>query len=112
MRDLQVKDVFAVAKIFSKVSRNAIGDIAKAIDGHVDEGELGLLMITRVFTDAEPDLKAWLASLCEVSVEEFSNMPAVELLNIIKQLMEKEDVKDFFAQVSALLSGLKPKTKS
>ena len=106
MRNLQINDIFTVAKILSKVSRGAVSQIANAADGKVSESELGITLISSLFTEAEVEVKTWLADLMGIPAEDFGQLPAVELLNAVDELRQKEDIKDFFARASQLAGTL------
>lgn len=78
--------------------------------------ELGMMLFQSLVTDAEEDLKAWLASLAGKTkqitkndetvtvpdVEAFKAMPATAVLDVIEGLFAQEGIKDFFRRASSL----------
>lgn len=103
IRELNVKDVFAVARMLGKITKGARQELASALKGKkVDPTELGMVLFQSVFTEAEEDLKSWIADLIGKEVTEFETMPAVAVLDIIEELAKQEDIKDFFARASSL----------
>jgi len=105
IRPLQIKDVFAVARMLGKITKSAREELASAIkDAKADRTELGIAMIQSIFTAAEEDLKSWLADLVGKDKAEFEAMPANAVLDIVEKLAEQEDIKDFFAKASQLAS--------
>lgn len=110
IRELNVKDVFAVARMLGKITKAAREQLAKALTGKkTNPTELGMVLFQSVFTEAEEDLKAWLADLIGKEVAEFETMPATAVLDIIEKLAGQEGIGDFFGRASSLASKLTAK---
>jgi len=99
MRDLAVDDVFTVANIAVKVYSHPSGVVLGL--GELDHGSLALSFFTGMMSESG-EIKAWLADLQGISVEEFSAMPPTALLDVIEELAERKDIKDFFERAVRL----------
>lgn len=105
IRDLNVKDVFAVARMLGKITKGARLELARSLTAtKTNPTELGIVLFQSVFTEAEEDLKAWLADLASKDIKEFEAMPATAVLDIVEKLIAQEDIRDFFGRVSSLAS--------
>ena len=112
LRQLQVKDVFAVARMLGKITKGARLELVSAVSGEkVNPTELGIALIQSVFTEAEDDLKIWLADLASVEKTEFEKLPAATILDIVEKLAEQEDIRDFFTRASLLAGKIAKKEK-
>jgi len=111
VRPLIVTDVFAVARMLSKVTKGARAELAAAMSAKKkpDPTELGMVIMQSMFTETEEDLKAWMADLIGKTKEEFTVMSAATVIDIIEALIEQEDIKDFFGRVSQLVGRLTKK---
>lgn len=125
VRTLNVNDMFFMARLLLKVGDDLKDDLtallssaakkgkkvkdAKGSDETL-EGEVGLALAWKVLSacleHAEKDLKEWLASLVNKTSEEFGEMPIDTSLVVIDQLMEQENLANFFSGVSALYSKM------
>ena len=102
-----VPDVFAVARMVSKVTKGARVELAEAVkEESPNPTALGMLLFQCIFTEAEEDLKAWLADLVGKTNDEFMKMPATTVIDIIEALVEQKDIRDFFGRVSQLVSKI------
>jgi len=111
IRKLNVKDVFAVARMLGKITKGARLQLASALAGKkADPTELGMVLFQSLVTETEEDLKAWLAELAGKEVVEFEVMPATAVLDIIDGLIQQEGIKDFFVRASSLASRLSSKS--
>lgn len=107
IRPLQVEDVFAVARMLGKVTKGARLQLASALTGKkTNPTELGMVLFQSLVTDAEEDLKAWLASLAGKELTEFKTMPATAVLDVIEGLFAQEGIRDFLSRASQLASRL------
>lgn len=111
VRQLIVDDVFAVARMLSKVTKGARAELALALSDKkkglkAKPAELGMALFQSLFTESEEDLKAWLASLVGKTKEEFTAMPATTLIDIVDALMAQEGIMDFFERVSQLVTKM------
>jgi len=107
VRPLIVTDVFAVAHMLSKVTKGARVELASAMSAKKkpDPTELGMVLFQSMFSEAEEDLKAWMADLIGKPREEFEVMKATTVIDIIEALIKQEDIRDFFGRVSSLVNG-------
>ncbi len=101
VRDLNVDDVFTVAEMLGKITKSARAELIRAIEKKkINPMEIGMVFAQSLCVEAKEDMKAWMAELVEKPVKEFGKMPPRTLIEIVKQLAEKDDIKDFLAQVS------------
>ncbi len=110
VRSLNIKDVFAVARMLGKITKSARAEIVLAMGSKkakkkVNATELGMVILQSLCVEAEEDLKAWLADMVGQPVEEFEKLPPRVLIDIVKQLAAQEDIKDFLSQVSQLVNS-------
>lgn len=107
VRELNVEDVFTVARMLGKITKGARLQLASALSGKkTNPTELGMVLFQSLVTDAEEDLKAWLASLAGKKLAEFKTMAATAVLDIVEELFQQEGIKDFFARASSLATKL------
>ena len=110
IRPLQVKDVFSVARMLGKITKGARLQLAGLLTGKkANPTELGMVLFQSMVTEAEEDLKAWLASLVGKEVAEFETMPATAVLDIVEQLVSQEGIRDFFGKASLLADKISSK---
>ena len=103
IRELNVEDVFAVARMLGKITKGARLQLASALTGKkTNPTEMGMVLFQSLVTDAEEDLKAWLASLAGKELEEFKAMPATVVLDVVEGLFQQEGIRDFFGKASLL----------
>lgn len=113
IRDLNVKDVFAVARMLGKVTRGARMQLTSLLTGKKTKpAELGMVLFQSLATEAEEDLKAWLADLIDKEVAEFEKMSATAVLDVIEKLIQLEGIRDFFGRASLLVGRISGKGKS
>jgi hypothetical protein len=111
IRELQVKDIFTVAKILSKVGRAARQELMATAKGEQNAQALGMEIIMTLFTEAEEDVKGWLADVAKMKVEDFSAQPPSFLFDVIEALKEQGGFQDFLSKLTKLLEGNKQKPK-
>lgn len=110
VRELQVRDVFTIARALAKVTKEARLELASMLSAKKSNPtEIGMVLFQSVFTAAEEDLKNWLASMINAKREEFEEMPAMALLDIIEELSKKEGIRDFFGRASSLVAKISTK---
>lgn len=110
IRELQVKDVFAVARMLGKITKGARLQLASALTGKkTNPTEVGMILFQSLVTETEEDLKAWFADLIGKDKAEFEVMPATTVLDIIGELTQKEGIRDFFGKASLLANKLTKK---
>ena len=111
IRELNVKDIFAVARMLGKITKGARMELSSALTGKKkNPTEVGMVIFQSVFLEAEEDLKAWLADLIGKDVVEFEMMPATVLLDVIEKLAQQEGIRDFFGKASLLANKLTGKS--
>jgi len=107
LRSLEVEDVFAVARMLARVTKGARMQLAAVITGKKrNPTEVGMVVFQSIFTEAEEDLKGWLASLIGKDLAEFKTMPATTVLDIVEKLATQESIRDFFVKASLLASKI------
>jgi len=107
IRELQVKDVFTIAKALAKITRGARLQLATALSGKkTNPTELGMVLFGSLFSEASDDLLSWLADLISKEKADFEVMPATAVLDIIEKLAEQEGIRDFFGKASLLATKL------
>ena len=92
--------------LFTTAPKDAQVISASYVAKKANPAELGMVLFQSLVTDAEEDLKAWLASLAGKELAEFRTMPATAVLDVIEGLFEQEGIKDFFAKASLLANNL------
>jgi hypothetical protein len=114
MRPYKVSDLFAFANVLTAVAKNGggIGNILKAGGGDdkASPEERGIALISYVLTEclssANKELQTWLAGMCDMTVDEFMAQPATKVLELIDDIANSKDSKDFFSQASALFKKM------
>ncbi len=121
IRELNVKDIFAVARMLGKVTRGARVQFASVLTGKkANPTEIGMVLFQSLVIDAEEDLKSWLADLAGKTkqitkdgetftvpdVTAFGDMPATAVLDVIEGLLQQEGIRDFFVRASALANRI------
>lgn len=96
IRELKAKDVKTLAHILGKLKSTSIGDLTSALNGKGDSMSVGLSIFHVVAADLTDDIYAWLADLIGMSVEEFDEMPVSTPVDIIKELVNRGEFRDFF----------------
>lgn len=111
IRELQVKDVFAVARMLGKITKGARLQLAAILTGKkkADPTEVGMVIFQSLVTEAEEDMKTWLADLIGKELADFEVMPATTILDIIEKLLEQEGIKGFLSQASQLAGKITAK---
>jgi len=100
IRNLNASDLMAVVTIFGKVGSNL------NMQEGMTNAAMGIQFVSTACQYAEQDMTELLASISQMTVEEFKKMPIDFPLEIIEQLAEKEDLKAFFTRVKALTEKL------
>ena len=119
IRELQVKDMYAVAKMLTKAVKSGRDEIKEMIKNTGEEGkeltpaeekELGIdlafFVLQNCLEFAEEDLNSWLAELCEVEPDEFMEMPLDTPVLIFEQIAEQNEVHSFFIGVLRLFKKM------
>ena len=104
LRELNVGDVFTIARMLGKITKNNRLQILAFIKGKSKNyAELTLIVIQSLFIDAEEDLKEWLAELAGIDKKEFLSLPAKEVIKVVKQIASMEGIQDFLSEASRLV---------
>ncbi len=106
VRALQVKDIFTVAKILGKVSKSGRLALASTLAGSASPTDVGISLITGLFTEAEVEVKTWLADMIGVKPSEFETMPPSALIDVIEGIAAQEEWKTFLSRVSSLMGKI------
>lgn len=108
IRRLEVRDVFTVARMLSKVAGGVKSQMMSAMQDRdsINPMELGIDMFTSLFVETEDDMKGWMASLINKEQADFEVMPALTILDLIEGLAKQEDVRAFFIRASSLSISL------
>jgi hypothetical protein len=98
MRDLNTMDTLKVATIIGKMGMSA-GELLKE---NMNDQQIGLIFFTSALQYAEKDIRDLLASISEMTPDEFDKQPFDYPLDLIEQLSEKEDIQLFFEKAQKL----------
>lgn len=98
-----------MSKIVSKIGVKEFKNAFANIDIDADESAIGMGIVFEIgdvilshLPDCEKDLYAFLADLTGETVENLREISIVEFAQIVIDLVQKEDFKDFFKVVSRL----------
>lgn len=103
MRKLNTADLMKCATILGKVGGNI-----KLRDG-ATAPEIGMAFFSSALQYAETDLRALLASVAEMTEEEFDKQPFEYPLQIIEELAEKDEFTNFLERLKVLQKRLSKK---
>lgn len=133
VRDLETRDIFTIAKMLQKITgekrTEIIGMIKKSdvfskmpdkkqseeelAQQQVEVGiEVAFFIFDLLIEYAEKDIKNWFADLTEIPPEEFDKTNINTILEVIQELVEREDLADFFTNAWELykkINGLAAK---
>lgn len=105
MRELNTLDTLKVATIIGKMGLDA-SDVIK--EGMTDQ-QIGIVFFTSALRYAEKDIRDLLASIAEMTPEEFDVQPFDFPLDLIEELTEKEDLKSFLQKAQKLAQKMQKK---
>lgn len=112
MRKLQMTDVFAAARLLSKIGvREEMREVAKAASEKgkaAVEFDMGYDLMFGIIDKAttagsEKEIYAFIADILEVTWEEVSKMHPAKMFNQLKEAASDEEWKDFFGFVARLI---------
>ena len=110
MRNLNTADLLKTVTIAGKIGFKA-KDAFKVKEGEeVSSLGIGMTFFSVAMEYAEKDLKELLASIAEMSVEEFDKMPFDYSLEVIEHIAETEDLAGFLQRVTHLTRKLSKKS--
>lgn len=118
IRPLKIKDGLALIKIMrrliSEMKQTWLSGIvsdkakpAKDVDKEEELQQLGQVLVSvieKALQFADEDVTGWFASLCEVTYDEFSEYPINAHTEVIKQIKEDDNFKDFLSGLSAVFN--------
>ncbi len=100
VRDLKAKDLRMMLKLFSKLSPQAKNGLATLLEGASKSGEPDLLALGtsmfQILSELTDDLYSWLSEMSGINVGDLDEMPIGTPIQILKQILSKPEVKDFF----------------
>lgn len=127
IRPYSVSDVFAITDMIASLAGSAGNELRTLFfssgtseeekedtrteaQKEADFEEQGLRIITLVlekcYAGARPLLIAWFASLCEVTQDAFLKLPPDTVLDVIEQISERKDSRDFFSRACRLFKKI------
>lgn len=117
LRDLEADDLFMMTKIISAIGINEFKGcfqseaVKKAIEGG-DKATLktvgfevffeAMNVIVKNIHSCKDDLYTFMSSLSGLEVDQIRKMKAIKFVRMIKDLVKKEEFKDFFTEASEL----------
>ncbi len=100
VRELKAKDLKTLIKLFGKLSPQSKGDLMYLVKGASEEESPDLTAlgakVFQVLPELTDDLYAWLADMCNMSVQELDDKPIGTPIEIVKVIFSRAEVKDFF----------------
>ena len=115
IRPLTNADLFTVIGMLKKIGdttgskltglfTSATGDAPKKGKETAEDlaTRIGFMVLGELYENLVGDLKAWFASLCNVTIDEYLAMPPETTIDIIEQLTESENTQHFFSRALAL----------
>ena len=96
VRNLAVKDAMALARMFLKLKFRPKAE---------DESTMlyGQAILTMVVENCGEEALAWLATMVNMTKEEFDEQPASAIVDTIQAIMAQDGAKDFFSRVWGLI---------
>jgi len=105
MRELNTLDTLKVATIIGKMGMDA----SELIRENMNDQQTGLLFVTCALKHAESDIRDLLASIAEMTPEEFDKMPFDYPIDLIDELTDKQDLKSFLQKAQKLAQKMRGK---
>jgi len=114
LRAYTVSDVFTLVDLLASIS-GTMGESLKGLlraggsniteEEATDRGiELVLLVLNKSYVGAKDKLITFLASLLEMTVDEFLKQPPETVLNVIEEIVTRKETKDFFYSACRLFN--------
>jgi hypothetical protein len=110
IRAYTVSDVFTLVDLLASITGTA-GDSLKSLlksggnisdeEAHDRGVELVLLILNKSYLGAKDKLIQWFASLTEMTVDEFLKQPPDTVLDVIDEIVNRKESKDFFSRAFA-----------
>lgn len=106
-QQLQVDDLFRAAELIAAIiDQLPEGTLNRIQRGEADKHELGRLVISVGLRVAPESGRTFLAGLCNMSPEEFSQKSMDAVLDVVEQLKARDDVSGFFERARSLAGDL------
>lgn len=96
IRKLNTQDFFQILTIIRKGGKEALAKLENLQD--VDKMEAGMLIFDVGLEFAQKELSVFLASIANMTVEEYQEADFDTTLTILEQLEERENLADFFGR--------------
>ena len=103
IRKLTAGDVFTVVDMLKSVASETLPKIIKSVSETPKEGkaqenqiQLGVIILTELYTNLRDDLIKWLASMVFMEEKEFLESDAEITLDIIEKLSTDKEYSNFF----------------
>ena len=123
LRALTADDIFPMLKIISKIGikefrscfetetvRKSIASAAKGTDGQADLTSIGMTVMLDVaaviishLEDAKEDIYGFLSNLSGMKKKDIAALPMGTFIEMIVDVIKKDEFKDFFQVVSKLI---------
>ena len=116
LRNLTSKDIYPVTKIISKIGFKEFKQVFESdtVRGMAANGEVaesvGLAIVIDLagivlanLSSCEKEINEFLSSVTGLNTEEINKIPMAEYMQLIIDIVQKEEFKDFFKVVSKLL---------
>jgi len=112
MRKYNVADVFTIVDLLSSIagsSGDSLRNLLRSGDGTDEEAEdrgieLVLYVLNKSYMGCKEKLIQWFASLLEISVDEFLSKPPETVLEVIEEIGNRKESKDFFSRAFRLFN--------
>ena len=103
LRKLNALDLMKVVTIFGKVGANL------KLSEEMSNTQLGINFIATACQYAEKEVSEFLASIANMTIDEFGKQDIDFPLLVIEELAEKEDLKSFFMRAGNLMKKITKK---
>jgi hypothetical protein len=117
VRQLQAQDLFTLLRIGSRL-RDEITQVvtesrqAKARGEDADMEQLGINLVFAALAQADSEIKPWLASMAQLSVQDFEHLPLGGVLELVEGIIRQEDWSAFLGRVTGLVGSAMPAKSS
>ena len=109
MRALNTSDLMKAVAIAGKIGLKAKDSLKTQEGEQMSSLAIGMTFFSVAAEHAEKDLKAFLAGIAEMSIEEFDKQPFDFPIAVIEHLAETEDLQGFLQRVTTLMKKLSRK---
>lgn len=101
MRNLNTDDFFKTVEILGKVGQYANNIFDKRSEtGEISSAQVAMTFFSMAMQHASKDFKELLASIAEMSIEDFNAQPFSYPLEVVEAIAETEDIKSFLQRAS------------